>query len=70
MDTLADIVALTEVRTLSYSLRDVEVEALANTLAFTVAKREAGTYHRKSLVDVEAEALIFTMGDTLEEAKV
>ena len=52
MDTLADIVALTEVRTLSYSLRDVEVEALVNTLAFTVAKREAGTYHRKSLVDV------------------
>ena len=70
MDKLADIVAVTKGRTLSYSPRDVDVEALVDTFAFTVAEKKAGTYHCKSLVDVEAETLILTMGDTLEKAKV
>lgn len=70
VDTLADIVVVTEERTLRYSPRDVDVKALVDTLAFTIAEKEAGTYRCKSLVDVQAEALILTMGDTLEKAKV
>lgn len=43
-------------------------EALVHTVAFTLAEMNAGT-HGKSLVDVEADALIDTMADNLAEAK-
>ena len=40
-------------------------EALIHTVAFTLAEMNAGT-HGKSLVDVEADALIDTMADNLQ----
>lgn len=43
-------------------------EALVHIVAFTLAEMNAGR-HGKSLVDVEADALIDTMGDKLVEAK-